>query len=188
MVYSAPSSMAHAWKLQAEPRYMLQWRRRTAAAQRVENGRRNPPRPSSEPRVDWGYPLLAGGTSGLGQYPAKFTFDIYATPDCTNDFVVFNQAGLAGAAATTAATLTGIFTGTPTAGRTVILTSPEATITLTASATVNTGLNFQTGGPGANGTTRAANLAAAIVRNSAGLGITATSAAAVVTISALTKG
>ncbi len=192
MVYSAPSSMAHAWKLQAEPRYLLQWRRRTAAAQRVEHGRRIPPQPSSEPRVDWGYPLLAGGTSGLGQYPAKFTFDIYATPDCTNDFVVFNQAGLAGAPPTVAAAQTGTFTGRPADGQTVTITNSEGTVvlTLTASRTgLNTGLNFAVVTAAEGGTTTdATNLAAAIARNGAAVGVTATSVANVVTVTALTEG
>ncbi len=34
--------------------------------------------------------LLSGGAFAAGQYPAKFSFDITATPDCTNDFVVYN--------------------------------------------------------------------------------------------------
>src|ERR1700722_1238419 len=42
------------------------------------------------PRVDWGMSLLSGGAFAAGQYPAKFSFDITATPDCTNDFVVYN--------------------------------------------------------------------------------------------------
>jgi hypothetical protein len=50
---------------------------------------------------DWGMSLLAGGSVGLGQYPAKFTFDVTAAPSCANDFVVFNTS-LAGAAGTTA--------------------------------------------------------------------------------------
>jgi len=49
------------------------------------------------PRVDWGMSLLAGGSVGVGQFPAKFTFDVTAAPDCTNDFVAYNT-GAAGAA------------------------------------------------------------------------------------------
>jgi hypothetical protein len=36
MVYSAPSSMAQAWRLQAEPRYLHQLTRRTAPAMQAE--------------------------------------------------------------------------------------------------------------------------------------------------------
>jgi hypothetical protein len=53
------------------------------------------------PRVDWGMSLLNGGAFAAGQYPAKFSFDITATPDCTNDFVVYNT-GLLGSAGTAA--------------------------------------------------------------------------------------
>ncbi len=185
MVFSAPSSMAQAWRLQAEPRYHRQWTRRNAAAlvrDRIERVRSHP---NEAPRKDWGYPLLAGGTSGLGQFPAKFTFDVNAAPDCTNDFVVFNQAGLAGVAPTAAATRTGAFTNDPAAGGTVTITSPEATLVLTASATDNTGLNFQVGGGVAADAT---NLAAAIVRNNAGLGVTAVSAGNEVVVTALANG
>src|ERR1700721_2348422 len=58
------------------------------------------PTPAKQ-RLDWGMNLLTGGTVGAGQFPAKFTFDINAAPDCTNDFVVFNT-GLTGIAGTAA--------------------------------------------------------------------------------------
>ncbi len=43
---------------------------------------------------DWSI-SLGGGTTAPAMYPAKFTFDINATPDCTTDFIVFpvNVAG-----------------------------------------------------------------------------------------------
>ncbi|MFZ0819278.1 MAG: hypothetical protein WAM91_04360 [Candidatus Acidiferrales bacterium] len=56
---------------------------------------------AAKPREDWGMSLLSGGTVGPGQFPAKFTFDITATPDCTNDFVVYNTS-LTGASGTAA--------------------------------------------------------------------------------------
>jgi hypothetical protein len=34
--------------------------------------------------------LLTGGYVGSGQFPAKFSFDVNAPPDCIHDFVVFN--------------------------------------------------------------------------------------------------
>ncbi len=37
---------------------------------------------------DWSISLGSAGTAGA-MYPAKFTFDINATPSCANDFVVF---------------------------------------------------------------------------------------------------
>jgi len=53
------------------------------------------------PRIDWGMSLLGGGTVGIGQFPAKFSFDVNAPPDCANDFVVYNTSltGSAGSAA-----------------------------------------------------------------------------------------
>jgi len=39
MVYSAPSSMPQAWRLQAESRYLQQWTRRNAAASRAQGAR-----------------------------------------------------------------------------------------------------------------------------------------------------
>ncbi len=53
------------------------------------------------PRVDWGMSLGPNGTAGPGQFPAKFTFDATAPPDCTNDFVVFNTS-VAGSTGSTA--------------------------------------------------------------------------------------
>jgi hypothetical protein len=133
---------------------------------------------------DWGRPLLAGGTVGAGMFPAKFTFDVNAAPNCTNDFVAFNTS-LAGVSATAAASQTGTFTNGPTNGQTVTISSPGTSIVLTASGGSNTGLNFQNN---ASVTTVAANLAAAIVRNGAGVGVTATSAAGVVTVTASANG
>ena len=185
MVYSAPSSVMRARRLQAEPRYIQQLARRNAAALQRDRVERAPLRPREQPRADWGYTLLDDGTGGVGQFPAKFTFDVNAAPDCTNDYVVFNQGGFVGVSATAAATRTGTFTADPAVGGTATISSPEATLVLTASATSNAGLNFLVGG---GVTADAANLATAIIRNNAGLGVTATSAAGVVTVTASANG
>jgi hypothetical protein len=98
LVFTPPSSIEQAWRLQQEPRFWHQVLSRNASApgQDEDNaadfvgrhgghghGRRNLEHP------DWGMSLLAGGKAGAGVYPAKFTFDINATPDCTNDYVAF---------------------------------------------------------------------------------------------------
>ncbi len=44
----------------------------------------------AKPRIDWGMSLLSGGTVGASQFPAKYSFDVNAPPDCNNDFVVYN--------------------------------------------------------------------------------------------------
>lgn len=98
LVFTPPSSIEQAWRLRQEPRFWHQVLRRNAAAHQQEeddasdfvgrhgghgHGRMNLEHP------DWGMSLLAGGKAGAGVYPAKFTFDINATPDCINDYVAF---------------------------------------------------------------------------------------------------
>ena len=60
-----------------------QWAR-AAQARKPKPG----PGPGSSPDVDWSYSLHTGKVAA-GMYSAKFSFDINATADCTNDFVVF---------------------------------------------------------------------------------------------------
>ncbi|PYV29643.1 MAG: hypothetical protein DMG22_22440, partial [Acidobacteria bacterium] len=87
------------------------------------------------PVVDWG--LSLGLTSGAAltadTYPAKFTFDVNATPDCAADYVTMpvNVAGANGAFATGAGTVT----GKGTAGQTVTVGGQ----TLTASGSLASG-------------------------------------------------
>ncbi len=149
----------------------------------------DPPIASMQGAGDWGMSLLPAGLVGIAQEPAKFSFDVSAAADCTNDFVVYNH-GLAGVAPSAAATRNGTFTGIASSG-TVTITSTEGTLVLTASTTTNTGLNFQVI---TSVTVEATNLAAAINRNDfATLGsghvkVMATSAAGVVTVTASTDG
>jgi len=139
---------------------------------------------------DWGASMLAGGRVGIGMVPAKFTFDVNAAPSCANDYVAFNTT-LAGVSPSAAAIQTGTWTGAVANSGTVTITSTEATLVLTASSTVNTGLNFQVI---TSTTVEATNLAAAINRNNfATLGaghvkVRATSAAGVVTVAASVNG
>jgi hypothetical protein len=51
--------------------------------------------------MDWGMSLLSGGGAGVGVFPAKFSFDVNATPNCANDFVVFNTSQTGAAARAT---------------------------------------------------------------------------------------
>jgi len=98
LVFTPPSSIEQAWKLQQEPRFWHQVLSRIASARQQDeddaadfvgrhgghgHGRKNLEHP------DWGMSLLSGGKAGAGVYPAKFTFDINATPSCTNDYVAF---------------------------------------------------------------------------------------------------
>src|SRR5437870_2190004 len=66
------------------------------------------------PVVDWG--LSLGGAAAAmtaDTYPAKFTFDAFATPDCATDYVTMpvNVAGVTPAFATGHGTVTGAGTG-----------------------------------------------------------------------------
>ncbi len=139
--------------------------------------------PSNEIKKDWSVSL--GPTAGVatGQSPAKFSFDVNAAPSCTADYVVFpvnastgyTRASVVGTFSNSSGNASGqtvTFTVTPTGGSSILLT-------LTASLTVNTGLNFQVfaSGGSANATASATNLAAAINRN-----LNATSAGRIVAI------
>jgi hypothetical protein len=114
MVFSRPNSFWQAWDLQKEPRYWHQWARQNGWALRSANSRiwnhgrdRGGERdvdgddghaPAHNPaRRDWALSLGANGTVGAGQFPAKFTFDVNATPSCTADYVAFTTS-LAGSA------------------------------------------------------------------------------------------
>ncbi len=96
MVYSRPSSTGQALRLRAEPRYLQQWARRHPAL-----GSDNRRADDATLRADWGMDLLAGGTVGVGQFPAKYSFDVTAAPNCKNDFIVYNT-GLGGVSGSTA--------------------------------------------------------------------------------------
>ena len=58
------------------------------------------PQPKPKPKGDWSYAVGDGDEAAVNaaMYPAKYTFNVNDTPDCTNDFVVFaiNRAGVAG--------------------------------------------------------------------------------------------
>ena len=191
MVYSAPAGDFQALQLLQLPRYRQQALLRRAAALRpaadtpqhfamLPGPSRNPRRLPSL-RRDWAMSMGASGTSGVGMFPAKFSFDINAAPSCANDYVVYTSS-LTGGQAATQASRTGTFTGQPINNQTVTI---AGTLILTASNSLNTGTNFLIG---ANTTATAANLAAAIVRNGAGVGVTGSSSTNVVTVTAITAG
>lgn len=156
----------------------LQWARRF---------NRNPPTAGTPIHRDWSVGLNAGADAAQGYgkpgvFPAKFSFDINATPDCTNDFVVFPTTGKGATASAS-----GSFTSGPTAGQTVIIINPNTgkNIVLTASSSSNSGTFFLIGSASASAT----NLAAAIVRNGAIVGVTEAGATRpTVTVRALDPG
>jgi hypothetical protein len=158
-----------------EPRAYAQWLQHGNAPEGAGLARRQPEWPRrrrrsrGEVRRDWAISLGAGGVA-QGMFPAKYSFNVNATPSCTADFLVFpidastgnTRAQVVGtfSAAAVAGTGTVEFTVTPTGGTAVSLS-------LTASTTLNTGLDFEvsTVAGAAGAASNATNLAAAINRN-----------------------
>jgi hypothetical protein len=114
MRYSGAGTAAQSWKLYADPRFqrhMLMLGRRGRFGRETWRGSWHIPRhPFFRNRLkrDWQMPLDANATTGDWQHnggyyasPAKFTFDINATPSCTADYVTF-PTNLPGATGTTA--------------------------------------------------------------------------------------
>jgi len=182
-------------KLRYDTRFIMQQTKRGAAAQQMSPSlplatmrlagpksplRPPPPKIKTTIHADWSMNMGSGAAVGAGMYPAKYSFDIataYCDSDPTPDFVVY-PTGLTGVAASRS----GTFAGNPVATETVTI---AGTLILTASATDNTGLNFITTG---NKAAHALNLAAAIARNGAGVGVTATNSGNDVIVTALTPG
>src|ERR1700685_274364 len=140
-------------------------------------------------KKDWAISLGSGGVA-QGMSPAKYTFNVNAPPSCAADFAVFPINASTG---NTRANVVGTFTGEPQTEDTPAITITPAggtgvTLTLTSSASSNTGLNFQVSSTIA---TNAVNLAAAINRNISSTAIdrvVAVASADTVAVSALTPG
>ena len=192
LLFSAPANDYQTWQLRQSQRYRQQViQRQAAAGQSAAWPAPVPPTPpppirggwTIQPPLhrDWGMSLGAAGTSGVGKYPAKFSFDVNATPSCANDFVVFTTS-LTGGQSAVAAKRTGTFTGQPSNNQTVTI---GGSLVLRARNSPLTGTDFQIG---ANTTATAANLAAAITLNGGSVGVTGSSAGAVVTVTAATAG
>ena len=115
VVFSRPDSFERAWRLQAEPRFRLQVLGRNARrlgrvdeSEDKRNGldefERGHKKPRKAFRRDWGQSLGANGSTGVPLtgvtwypvWPAKYTFDFNAPPDCNHDYVIFptNLAGV----------------------------------------------------------------------------------------------
>jgi hypothetical protein len=109
VLFSQSTSWVTAWRLQGEPRYWQQSLRRKGRrheraeaefeeqANSLAEFERHRRRRNHAFQRDWGQSLGANGTTGVPLsgvnwwpvYPAKFSFDIHANPDCNNDFVMF---------------------------------------------------------------------------------------------------
>jgi len=101
---------------QRDPRGYWNYLRLVQAAERgsAEDRRgRVVPRKPMPARVDWSVSLGAAGAAA-GMYPAKYSFDVNATPDCTNDYVVFPIDVNGSATQATIAAFNNLYSGTGT--------------------------------------------------------------------------
>jgi hypothetical protein len=148
---------------------------------------------------DWAVSL--GGTAGVaaGMSPAKYVFDVNATPSCPNDYAAFPVNAVTGNTRTKVVGTFSAATGGANGGTVLLSVTPTGqsavTLTLTASTSSNSGLNFQvfTTASAANADTEATNLAEAINRNLSNVALgkivgVAAAGANTVTVYALTPG
>jgi hypothetical protein len=99
-VKNDPAAYSKWIRIMYDDRYIMQQMKRDAAANGSGASEADPTAAALANRTkdskqnafhrDWGMSLLAGGTVGDEMFPAKFTFDVNATPSCTNDYVAFN--------------------------------------------------------------------------------------------------
>lgn len=140
---------------------------------------------------DWSY--VMGGAAGVGVkgiFPAKYTFDASATPDCVDDFVVYTTAaagatsGASFATRTSAAVNAALTSSGGALGGLIRITNGARVLTLTLGAT-NTDLTFSNA---ASNALRAANIVAAINRNGGTVGVRASLSGSSVVVTALSAG
>jgi len=107
VVFSPPGSIWHKWELERDPRYWHQLTRRNEWEMGSANLRRrkhdgDEDRDHDKPgdgdgsgpveslsHRDWAVSLGNLGTVGAGNFPAKFTFNVNTTPNCTADYVAY---------------------------------------------------------------------------------------------------
>jgi hypothetical protein len=192
VLFTAGFTPKQAAKMLNEPRVYAQWLLHGDAPADSDLLRRLPTPPRRSWRKmgrDWAISLGAGGVA-QAMSPAKYAFNVNAAPSCTSDFVVFPINAPTGNAR---ASVIGTFSGEPAAGQTTAITitptgGTAATLTLTSSASSNTGLNFEVSGTVA---TNATNLAAAINRNLSSTAldrVVAVASGDAITVFALTAG
>jgi len=103
VIFGNPPSRRAMAAVQADPRFWHQqwrmapptWKKRGESREENRERRR---RTHRRKRVDWSVTLGGSGSFlAAGVYPAKYSFDVNAAPDCTNDYTVFalNVAGSA---------------------------------------------------------------------------------------------
>lgn len=117
VLYSHGVSLRALAASQRDPRaywnYLNLMRRVNAASAATMAGpgaRRNRPSPPN-PQVDWSLSLGSVGMAA-DMYPAKFSFDVNASPDCTNDYVVYTINSAPSASQANIAAFNNLYSGT----------------------------------------------------------------------------
>jgi len=126
-----------------------------------------------------------GGRGGHGVYPAKYTFDVFAPPSCSDDFVVYTTFAPGATASGNPEIRVYTMTGGAPAGTITIGARPPRQVVLTAAAD-DIGFNFDA--TGGSDDAEAASLAAAVNRWSHQTGIRATSSGADINLEINTSG
>jgi hypothetical protein len=129
VLYPRIGTMAALEAVRRDPRALFRWREMDQQSQTVRLEAQGhqlrsllqfrfprapghfPVRASTRMHTDWNVSLGAG-TTGLGQYPAKFGFDPAATPSCANDFVVFPVNANGGGTQPNIVALNNLYSGT----------------------------------------------------------------------------
>jgi hypothetical protein len=120
-IYPRVGTLGALRAVQDDPRAQFQWRE-IEDQQRLTGEFRGPrpwplprpPRPRQLPsgiHRDWSINLGTAGTA-VAMYPAKFTFDVTATPSCANDFVVFPVAATGSATQPNLVAFNQLYSGT----------------------------------------------------------------------------
>ena len=96
-----------------DPRSWINWVQRSAFVLPRVPWEPRPPifRPKGRLLVDWAMPLGGNGGMPLAESPAKYTFNVNATPDCTNDFVVYTIAANPSATQANLVAFNNLYTG-----------------------------------------------------------------------------
>ena len=130
VLYPQASSLRAQAASQRDPRAYWSYTMRQAAQMRdgrsdlVRPAKPAPPKRPAPNHPDWSVSLGGGGTAP-NMYPAKYSFDVNATPDCTNDFVVYAINAVPGSGQANIAAFNNLYSGT--AGGTGVCGSGSAT-------------------------------------------------------------
>jgi hypothetical protein len=111
MVYPLVGPIDSMTALQHDPRAILSW-------QAAARNRRTAPRhlfTLGGAHRDWSI-SLGGGTTAPTMYPAKYSFDVTAAPDCTNDVAIFTVNTTTSATQPNIVAFNNLYSGTPTTG------------------------------------------------------------------------